>query len=250
MTTEAMAPAGAGPETVAPDPVESPEVTTPETTAEQPQNDTAKPDEATDADKSLKRLQRRVDRVTAARYQAEAEARQLREQLARYQQQTQPRDEPQTIDPSELERFVSTRAQEIAQVETVAKRSNDTFNTGLKEFGDAFKSSVASVIDEAGPLIDGRGLPTALGEAVLESDAPAKLLHYLGQHPDIAESLQGLSAARLGRAIERIETQMASKSVSKAPAPLSPVKPAGTTAQKAAESMSDAEWYAARKRNR
>ena len=228
MTTPENDLAGAGSEITAPEPVETPEVTNPEATGEQKQDDAAKPNEASDADKSLKRLQRRVDRVTAARYQAEARAQQLEAQLARYQQQTQQEEgEKPSIDPARIDEIVSQKAREIARVEQVAERSNKAFESGVKAFGDAFKASIAAVIDEAGPLIDPKGLPTSLGEAILDSDEPAKLLHYLGQNPEAAESLQGLTAAQLGRRIARIEAEMGKApepAPSKAPKPLQPVK--------------------------
>jgi hypothetical protein len=59
------------------------------------------------------------------------------------------------------------------------------------------------------------------------------LLHHLGQHPDLAAELQGLSPAQLGRRIERIETQMKAKPqpkpVSKAPEPARPISASRST---------------------
>ena len=251
MTTEAQAAPDVAAQIPTSDPIAQtpPEVATPESSADSTPNDTAQPDEANDADKSVKRLQRRIDRVTAARYQAEAEARQLREQLQRYQQQTQPQETQESrIDPSQLEEFVSTRAREIAKVDEISAKSNKTFEAGVKAHGEAFKESIAAVIDEAGPLIDRKGFATPLGEAILESEAPDTLLHYLGQNPDVAASLHGLTPAQIGRRIERIEAQMTAKPVSRLPRALTPVTPSGTPAAKADAAMSDAEWYAARKR--
>lgn len=222
-----------------------PEVATPESGTEVEQSQSEQQESKDPADKTVQRLERRIGRVTAARYQAEAEARQLREQLARYEQQTQTEGETQStqqqVDPYKL-------AEEIATAKQITERSNSTFNEGIKAYGEAFKASVSAVIDEAGPLINERGLPTALGEAVLDSDKPFELLHYLGQNPDIAESLQGLSAARLGRRIEAIERDMKTAKVSKSPAPLQPVTPKGAPVAKSESSMTDAEWYAARRK--
>ena len=250
MTTETQDSPGAESEIVAPVTVqEPPEVTAPESNEaeQQPQE---KP-EQDDSDKSLKRLQRRVDRVTAARYQAEARASQLEQELARYRERTANPEEPQQqqqFRPEDIDRLATERAREIATAQEVARRSNDTFNDGLKSFGEVFKASVATVIDEAGPLITERGSPTPLGEAILDSDKPAELLHYLGQNPDIAESLQGLSAARLGRRLSAIESEMKQAKVSKAPAPLKPVTPKGAPIAKAESEMTDAEWYRARRK--
>lgn len=245
MTTEANAAPDVAADTATSDQITNtpPEVVTPESGTEAEPNQSEQQESKDPADKTVQRLERRIGRVTAARYHAEAEARQLREQLAQYQQQTQA-DEPQKapqVDPYKL-------AEEIATAKQITDRSNSTFSEGVKAYGEAFKSSVSAVIDEAGPLINERGLPTALGEAVLDSDKPAELLHYLGQNPDIAESLQGLSAARLGRRIEAIERDMKTAKVSKSPAPLQPVTPKGAPVAKAETSMTDAEWYAARRK--
>lgn len=245
MTTEANAAPDVAADTATSDQITNtpPEVVTPESGTEAEPNQSEQQESKDPADKTVQRLERRIGRVTAARYHAEAEARQLREQLAQYQQQTQA-DEPQKapqVDPYKL-------AEEIATAKQITDRSNSTFSEGVKAYGEAFKSSVSAVIDEAGPLINERGLPTALGEAVLDSDKPADLLHYLGQNPDIAESLQGLSAARLGRRIEAIERDMKTAKVSKSPAPLQPVTPKGAPVAKAETSMTDAEWYAARRK--
>lgn len=249
MTTESSAAPDVAANTATSEPVVTPEVTTPEIGATSTPETDARPDDGNDADKSLRRMQRRVDRVTAARYQAEARAQQLEEQLARYQQQAQPEEgERQSIDPARMDEIVSQKAREIARVEQVAERSNKAFESGVKSFGEAFKASVAAVIDEAGPLIDPKGLPTSLGEAILDSDEPAKLLHYLGQNPDAAESLRGLTAAQLGRRIERIEASMKQPGTtpSKAPKPLEPIKGRGEVSKDPTE-MSDKEFAAWRK---
>lgn len=228
------------------------DVATPETSAETPPVDAAK-SEKDEASKIAARMERRIGRVTAARYQAEAEARQLRERLAQYEQrQAQPQEghEDARLDPARIDELVSTRASEIAKVNEVAAKSNRTFEAGVKAHGEAFRESIAAVIDEAGPLINQRGLPTPLGEAILDSDAPDALLHYLGQNPDVAASLEGLSATQLGRRIDRIEREMTAKPISKLPRALTPVTPMGTSASKAESQMTDAEWYAARKRNK
>lgn len=249
MTDTTLAEAGAAAENLAPEAVETPEVTTPETEAQQQPQDTADAEHGDGADKSIKRLERRISRVTAARYQAEAEARQLRERLEAIERaQTQPQDDPQQIRPEDIDRIATERAREMAQAQTVAARSNSTFEAGIKAYGDAFRESIAEVIEEAGPLIAGNGMPTALGEAVLDSEKPAELLHHLGQNPDIAETLRGLSPAALGRRIARIEAEM-SKPKAPPPKPLKPVTTAGggATLGRSASDMTDAEWYAQRR---
>lgn len=225
---------------------ETPEVAEPESNEaeQQPQE---KP-EQDDSDKSLKRLQRRIDRVTAARYQAEAEARHLRETLERIaQQQTQHQDEPQQVRPEDIDRLATEKAQRLREMESVSKRSTEIRDALVKEVGGERLSEVlTTVIEEAGPLAYEDGRWTPLGEAIADSDKPQKLLVYLSKNPEVAESLQGLSAARLGRRIEAIEREMAAPKVSQAPKPLKPVTPNGSPHGKAESEMTDAEWYRTR----
>ena len=221
MTDNTLAAAGAPAENEAPDHVETPDIDTPETGATDSAQDSADADKNGDsADKSIKRLERRISRVTAARYQAEAEAAHLRERLAAIERQSaQPAEEG----PQDIERLVTERAREMTTVQQVTARANSIADAGKAAYGDAFLDSVNAVAEEAGPLFAPNGMPTALGEAVMDADKPAALLHYLSQRPDIAETLAGKSPAAIGRRIAQIEADMNTKAApnpSKAPQPL------------------------------
>ena len=179
--------------------------------------------------KALKSMERRIGRLTAARYQAAAEATQAKAELEQWRQrfpqeeQQQPQDRRQSeVDPVAL-------ASEIADIREFTARSNKVAGEGTKRFGD-FDKSLAVVIEEAGALVTPvapgapYGRPTVLGEAVLDAEDPAALLHYLGANPDTAAELAGLSASKLGRRIARIEVQIAAApEISSAPKPLQPV---------------------------
>ncbi len=226
-------------DTSAPAP-ETPEVAEPESNEEE-QQPQEKP-EQDDSDKSLKRLQRRIDRVTAARYQAEGEARQLREQLQRLSQQQAQTDEPQQLRAEDIERLATERAAQIAQANETQAKVNSVLEAGrsIKDF-----DSLCNAVNEEISFYE-NGRPTAFMEAVLDSDKPHELLAYLGQNPEALEDLHGLSASRLGRRIEAIEREMRAPKVSKAPQPLKPVTPKGAPHGKSESEMTDAEWYRAR----
>lgn len=249
MTIETMAAPGAAAENLAPESAETPEVATPDTSAQSqaPQTD-ANADKGDDADRSLKRLQRRVDRVTAARYQAEARAQQAEAELSRYRQQAAPQDaEAQPVRPEDIDRLANQRADEITTARQLNERSNAVFQAGTKAFGDTFQQSIAVVIDEAGPLIAPNGRATPLGEAILDAEAPAQVLHHLAQHPEIAEQLRDLTPAQLGRRIARIEAEMSAKPVapkpSNAPKPITPVR--GASAPQAIDPSDTRRWIEA-----
>jgi hypothetical protein len=259
MTTEAIAAPDAAAEIPASEQNvnETPEVTTPESNdGEGSQEASAKPENGDEAEKTQKRLLRRVDRLTAARYEAEAEARQLRERLASYEQRQAPQDHQaeaaqQAIRPEDVEQLAEKRAKQLHELEGVTKRSTEIRDALARAVGaEKLSQVVSAVIEEAGPLANADQTWTPLGEAIADSDSAEKLLIYLAENPDVAESLRGLSAVRLGRRIDAIERQMSEAKVSKAPPPLKPVAARAAPVSKAPEQMTDAEWQAAQRAQR
>lgn len=205
---------------------QTPEVAEPETEAqEQPEGE----QQDDPADKAIKAMQRRISRLTANKYQAQAEADQLRREVEALRARTQEAQEQpqQQVDPVAL-------ATEIAAIKEATIRSNQVAEQGAKKFGkEEFSKAIATVIEEAGPLVKPIqpgaqiGKPTPLGEAILDSDDPAAVLHYLGSNPDVAAELQGLSPLQVARRIAKIETQIEEQrkpKVSNAPKPVTPVK--------------------------
>ena len=157
------------------------------------------------------------------------------------------REQQTREDPREAETRINQRAEEIALAREVARRSNDIADKGRKTYGDEFAASVSTLQDEAGPMFQRNGLPTALGEAILDAEDPAALLHHLGQNPDDAAELRGLSAAALGRRIAKLEAQLAAAPPQKPAQAHKPVTPSATAATKDPSKMTDAEWAAQRK---
>ena len=243
MSTELQAAPDAAAEIPASAPTESPEVVEPEH-VEHP--DEPQKSEDDPRDKAVKSLTRRVDRITAARYQAEARAQQaaqdaeaLRQRLAQYEQGEEP---PQRqADPVAL-------ARELVTLERITEKSNTVAKDGAKRF-QGFDKALTVVTEEAGPLFTpvapGIGKPTALGEAILDADDPAAVLHHLGNHPDLASELHGLTATQVARRIARIEIDLGKTNEPKqsnAPKPISPVKSASKDDGGLSDSLSTAEW--------
>jgi len=199
----------------------APEVVTPEVdpNAEPETEQEAPESKEDDATRMQKSMQRRIDRRTADFHRVNAELQHLRASLSA-SEANEGKPEQQAADPYAL-------AREIAAQERITEKSNGIAKDGEKRFGTEWATALQAVAEEAGPLFDNRGKPTALGEAILDSEDTAALLHHLGKNPDLASDLQGLSAAQLGRRIGRIEAQMATKPppkpVSKAPDPARPL---------------------------
>lgn len=247
MSTEANAAPDVAAELPTSEQAETPEVATPESSAETQPDEPQEP-EVDPRDKAVKSLNRRVDRITAARYQAEAratqaaqEAEQLRQRLAQYEQGETP--QPRQSDPLAL-------ANEIATIREVTTKSNAIAKDGEKRF-EGFGKALAVVIEEAGPLVSPIqpgapvGRPTPLGEAILDADDPAAVLHYLGNNPDAAADLHGLTATQVARRIARIELEIGKAKEPKqsnAPKPITPLKSAIKDDGGLSDNLSAEEW--------
>lgn len=188
----------------------------------------------------LRRKATKSDRVNGRLHQ-ENEA--LRE--ASRQTQESGEDKP--------EKDVRALAREIAAVERVAEKANVIAKDGNKRFAD-FGEALTTLREEAGDLFDKRGLPTPIGEAILEAEDPAALIRFLGTNDDLAAELQGLTPTALGRKIARFEAQMNAepkpKPVSKASDPITPIRGTSNATVKAPEQMSQAEYEAHRKKQK
>jgi hypothetical protein len=177
-------------------------------------------------DKAIRNLQRRVDRKHAQAAAAEERARLAEQRAADLEArfsggETQQRPEQPAVDPYRL-------ADQIATVREVNHKSERVVNEGQKRFGSDFGASVRTCVEEAGPLFQDNGLPTAFGEAVLDADDPAALLHHLGQETDLASELNGMRPTQLARRLAQIEAELKAPKQPKqstAPKPVSPVKP-------------------------
>lgn len=208
-------------------PVAEPEIPATEAPAQEVTPEVAEPEsnEAAERDepgKVLKRMERRIDRLTAARYQAEARAEQAAAEAAQLRarfQQEQPQQAEQQ-DPVVL-------AREIAHVERVTEKANNIAADGKGRFGDSFGKAVQTVAAEVGQLFERTGKPTPLGEAILSSDDPAALIHHLGSNPDIAADLADLTPIQQARKLARIEIDMSKPRETKqsqAPKPITPAR--------------------------
>ena len=203
----------------APEAVE-PEITAPEVEATEEQGD---PHD--DAEKALKRLQRRIDKRTADVYRERAEKEQLARRVAELESRSQEGQKPEQK-PNQVfsEEQIRAQAREIARIERFNEQCNAIVEKGKKLSG--FDDALVAVVAEVGPLIDQRGGPTPLMTVLLESEKPHELLHWLGTNPEQAAELADLSPTQMARRIDRIERDMAAKpKTSSAPKPLTPVKP-------------------------
>lgn len=207
----------------APELAESPEVATPETVETQPEQTREEDPHA----KSLKSMERRIQRLTAARYQAAADAEQARkeaEQLRQRYSQYEQQPEQQELTPEKVLPIAQQIAQQMREVEKV----KDTISTVLTK-GKALEGfdAACNLVDVEVPFYERNGKPSDFLRAVLACDAPEKVLHHLGKNPDVAAELAGKDPIQVARKLARIEIEMQAPKEPKqstAPKPIAPVK--------------------------
>lgn len=215
-------------------------------------------DKLTDEQKTIRKLQRRIDRLTAKRGGSERENELLRQQLDQTQRQldaaakqedddevTEGKRQRRTLTEADVDRLANERARELHKRSSIADRVDGVLKIGSKLEGfDAAVDAVAEIV----PFTDRQGRPTPFIAAVLECDDPAAMLKHLGDNPDDAEDLADLEPAQLGRRLARLEDRLkrgAKKQTSAAPAPLKPVTPSSSGGEPDPE-KDMAAWIAAR----
>jgi hypothetical protein len=217
-----------------------PEVVAPETdTPEQA------PDEHADESvRAIKRMERRIQKLTADKYQtraeanqAKAEAEELRQKLAQYEQQP----DPQQITPEKVLPLAQQIAAQMREREKVVDSVRSVMSEGRKIEGF---DAACNAVNEEVPFYDERGQPTPFLRVIMERDAPAKVLHYLGTNLDVAAELADMTPTRQAVRLDKIEAELSrpvEQRQSNAPKPVTPVK-AGGGGPKDPSSMTDAEF--------
>lgn len=190
---------------------------------EKPEDETKpKADEkAPDSEKSIKALQRRVDRLTRERYQLRAENDQLRTPQ-------QDKGEGNHDEGNDVEARAHELAQEIASLKEFNARCDEVYEKGMKSGN--FKDSMAAFSEEIGGAFDANGKPSTMMLAVLDADEPHKMIMHLGENAEIAAEISKLSPAKQIRRIAQLERDIAEAAKPKpstAPKPAQPVKAAG-----------------------
>ena len=235
MSTEPQVSPDAETQNPAPE-TETPVVVTPEADVETEHE--ASTEDGDDADKALKRMQRRIDKRTADVYRTRGENEALKARLAELEASSGKTEPTRDTDD------VNVRAEQIASAKVFTQRANELVEAGTKKHSD-FTSALRDLASEVGEFVKPNGMPSAFMEAVLEvADKPTELLYHLGKNPDIAEDLSGLSPYKLAQKLTRIEAEMTEKAsvkTSKAPAPLTPVKGVASDSS-LGPGLSDAEW--------
>ena len=234
--------------------------------------DQAKPDEKKE-DPIPKGVQKRIDRAVREKYEAQAEAKMLKERLDRIEQNIQQRvakpidnSEPRIDNFDDFDQYVAAKAEWIA-----SKKINETLNErerrsaeeraaaahyqAVDGWNQRLEKATAELPDFK-EVIESSDVPMSdfMRDAIVESDLGPKVAYWLANNPEEAKKIASMSplatVKAIGRIEERLESQAkAPKKPTAAPAPLKPVG-GKASVQKDPGQMSDAEYLEWRKKGR
>lgn len=210
-----------------------------------------KPEDGDPHEKTLKKLQRRIERLSGKvggtareRDLIAQENAELKAQLAQLRG-----GEDTTTKQPDIEEIAEHKAREILRHQTLNQKAAEVLKTGKKLEG--FEEALEALREEL-PFADRQKRPTPFFEALLDADNPAQLIQYLGQNPDEAAEFEGLSPAQIGRRLGKLEIRLSEGTkvkTSSAPAPLKPLRgTAPDTGGLDEPGISDAEWIRRREK--
>lgn len=232
------------------------------------------PDPASETKKALKGVQKRIDELTRARYEAEERGRQeaehWRQQAELYRQQAEQAKQqvgpPRSDQFQDYEQYLSAvaafNANKVVEERINAERQQAwqyqqaqmrqaqeaqaqaqyqaTLQAKLAEAEKKFPDFIEKVTSPELPGLQG----TPAFNAILESEVGPEVMYYLAANPTRAHQIVSLSPINQVREIGRIEASIASgKSVSQAPPPPSSVSAQTGTATKNPRNMTPDEYY-------
>lgn len=212
------------------------------------------PDPAQETKRALRGVQKRIDELTKARYEAEErgrqEADQWRQQAEAYRAKLEEIQANKPIPTSDqfqdyekyLQALATHQASQVTEAriqqerQAAAEWQRSQFEAQQRAQAQAqYQATIQTKVDDAvkkfpdfidvvtSPELPGMQGTPAFG-AILESDMGAEVMYHLGQNPLKAHQIVSLSPLGQVREIGKIEAALASgKSVSNAPPPVSSV---------------------------
>ena len=209
-------------------------------TAEAAPEADAKPEKTADQ-RQIERLQRGIDRRTRQLYEARAQLNLTHSSSESNNRESASDSEPLSLTRAELAQMVKAEAEKLAptlrEQATEVERRTSVVQGLAKTWGQERFDEVSSDLDDAfGGLTDRSGRPKPAIEAVFEADEPARVIEWLADPDNAAEAerISKLGGVQAGKAIAKLEAQIASKpdkakpQASKAPAPLESIRGQGS----------------------
>jgi hypothetical protein len=187
-------------------------------------------------------FQKRIGELTREKYEArraaeeaQREAQQYREYLARVQQGEQMQQQPEV----DVRTLAQQEAARMVADQRFRESTDKVWNQGVSEL-PGFNAAVANL-----QMV---GMDRQFVELAVESDAGHKVLHYLGQEQNLDEAARilRLPPVQQARELTKLEFKLNQppppKPVSKAPDPIKPIGAGGATDTGLRDDLPIDEW--------
>ncbi len=199
-------------------------------------------------------FQKRINKVTADKYEAIRRAEELQAKLDALQKANEKPLEAPTLEAhdydedafnqanvqyqvqQELQR--QAEAQKAAQAEIKAQQAQQAFNERIASLNKEDFADKANAIPQ---------LPPGIADALIEADNGPEIIYYLGSHLDKADSIASMSPAQALMEIGRLSTNLNKKpeiKTSAAPEPIEPLKAGSAVTDDIGSDMSIEAWMA------
>ena len=191
-------------------------------------------------------VQRRIDRLTKARYEAEAQNKMLAERLQALERSSKPQQPPgapKIEDFQDFDAYVAAKAEWVAdqkinkalsERDSRSQAERDQIESGkVVESWNQKLQKASKDIPDLTEAIESSDVPMTqvMGRAIMESDVGPQLAYYLATHPDEAEDIAALGPLATVRALGRIEERLSVKKPAKPSGAPAPITPSGQKAQ-------------------
>lgn len=134
-------------------------------------------------------------------------------------EETEEEESGEKLTEAEVNRRAEAKAAAMVIQREFVNACNKVYDSGLSEFGSAEWKAAKAELDEVG------GIPIPALEALLESEFPHRVLHALSKDKDEASRIFSLPPLKMAVALSKIEgTKPKVKTISKAAAPIVPIK--------------------------
>ena len=201
-------------------------------------------DSDTDKGKESDAVQRRINKITAEKYELRRQLEEKEKRLKEFEQSMTPQKEPTLDDPDInydqdklVEKIVSYRLQQKQtttqpQVDPVKAEKVATFSTKLSDF----RKEAPDYDDVVKQMPIGQNA----SDAILEMDNGPAVAYYLAKHLDVVDELNSLSPVAATLRVQELsrKLQPASPKISQAPEPVESVKNGGGKVTKNTDEMS------------
>lgn len=186
-------------------------------------------------------FQKRIGELTREKYEARRSADDLKQENERLRQALASGGQHGDGQPNnqDIDSLVKTEAQKLVESQDFDRAVGKVLEVGKGEFKESFPTSIRNLT-----MV---GMNDDFIRLALDTDAPHKVIHHLGQEENLDEAarIMSLPPTKQARELFKLEQKLAQpavKPVSKAPAPITPLGSGKAASEGLSDDLPIDEW--------